>query len=128
MIEENGVLAFVEFVLLPAAYLRGTRKFIVERERDALEPLVYSTIAPMHADYKADVVRTAYALPSSSANKYIANTSTIKTSGGKGFEWSVSTYPDCLPRFRRVEGGNPESIPPTREEAEKGEEQGHWLP
>lgn len=56
IVEENGVLAFVEFVLLPAADLRGKREFIVERERDGLEPLVYTEIAKMHEDYRNDVV------------------------------------------------------------------------
>jgi len=54
--EGNGVLSFVEYVLLPAAGLRGKREFRVERERDGLEPLVYTTIAQMHEDYKNDVV------------------------------------------------------------------------
>jgi tyrosyl-tRNA synthetase len=56
IVEENGVLAFVEFVLLPAAALRGNREFRVERERDGLEPLVYTTIDQMHDDYRNDVV------------------------------------------------------------------------
>ncbi|KAI5467655.1 tyrosyl-tRNA synthetase, class Ib [Mariannaea sp. PMI_226] len=55
-IEENGMLAFVEFVLLPASGLRGNREFIVTRERDGLEPLVYSNIQQMHDDYKNDVL------------------------------------------------------------------------
>ncbi|UNI20900.1 Tyrosine--tRNA ligase [Purpureocillium takamizusanense] len=54
VIEENGVLAFVEFVLLPAAALRGKREFVVDRERDGLEPLVYTDIAHMQDDYKND--------------------------------------------------------------------------
>lgn len=58
VIEENGVLAFVEYVLLPAAALRGKREFSVDRERDGLEPLVYSDIADMHRDYQNDVVRS----------------------------------------------------------------------
>jgi tyrosyl-tRNA synthetase len=57
VVEENGVLAFVEFVLLPAAELKGKREFRVERERDGLEPLVYTTIEQMHEDYRNDVVR-----------------------------------------------------------------------
>ncbi len=56
IVEENGVLAFVEYVLLPAAALRGRREFHVARDRDGLEPLVYTTIAQMHEDYQADVV------------------------------------------------------------------------
>lgn len=49
-------MAFVEYVLLPAAALKGERKFVVERERDGLEPLVYTTIQQMHEDYRNDVV------------------------------------------------------------------------
>lgn len=55
-VEENGVLEFVEFVLLPASGLRGKREFRVDRSRDGLEPLVYSTIEQMHEDYKGDTV------------------------------------------------------------------------
>jgi tyrosyl-tRNA synthetase len=56
VVEENGVLAFVEFVLLPAAELKGKREFRVDRERDGLEPLVYTTIEQMHDDYRKDLV------------------------------------------------------------------------
>lgn len=56
VIEGNGILAFVEYVLLPAAGLRGKREFHVEREQDALEPLVYTTIAQMNEDYQNDVL------------------------------------------------------------------------
>lgn len=57
VVEENGLLAFVEYVLLPAAgLLHGQPKFTVERERDGLEPLVYTTIDKMHEDYKNDTV------------------------------------------------------------------------
>ncbi|KYK60541.1 tyrosyl-tRNA synthetase, class Ib [Drechmeria coniospora] len=54
VVEDNGVLSFVEFVLLPASALRGKREFIVERERDGLEPLVYTDIAQMNDDYRND--------------------------------------------------------------------------
>lgn len=56
IVEGNGVLAFVEYVLLPAAALRGDRKFSVDRSRDKLEPLVYSAIKPMQDDYQNDVL------------------------------------------------------------------------
>ena len=56
LIEDNGLLAFVEFVLLPAAALSGRREFYVERDRDGLEPLVYTNINQIHDDYKEDVV------------------------------------------------------------------------
>jgi len=55
-VEENGVLAFVEFVLLPAAALKGRREFRVDRERDGLAPLIYTSIAQIHQDYKDDIV------------------------------------------------------------------------
>ena len=59
VVEENGLLAFVEYVLLPAAALKGKKEFIVERERDGKEPLVYTAISQLHDDYKNDVVSSA---------------------------------------------------------------------
>ncbi|KAL1840624.1 hypothetical protein VTJ49DRAFT_275 [Mycothermus thermophilus] len=56
VVEENGLLAFIEFVLLPAARLRGDGEFRVERERDGLEPLVYTGIEKITEDYKNDVL------------------------------------------------------------------------
>ncbi|KAJ3556212.1 hypothetical protein NPX13_g10187 [Xylaria arbuscula] len=54
--EGNGLLAYVEHVFLPVAELKGKREFIVLRERDGLEPLVYTTIAQMRSDYENDVL------------------------------------------------------------------------
>ncbi|AEO64585.1 uncharacterized protein THITE_63335 [Thermothielavioides terrestris NRRL 8126] len=56
VVEENGLLAFIEFVLLPAARLRGSGEFRVDRERDGLEPLVYTDIEKIREDYKSDVL------------------------------------------------------------------------
>lgn len=57
--EGNGCLALVEYVLLPSAGLRtGKREWIVERERDGLEPLVYNDIKKVNEDYVNDVVWT----------------------------------------------------------------------
>lgn len=54
-VEENGVLSFVEYVLLPAGELQhGTPKFVVERREG--EPLVYTDIAQMQEDYRNEVV------------------------------------------------------------------------
>ncbi|KAL2186988.1 tyrosine tRNA ligase [Thermothelomyces heterothallicus CBS 203.75] len=50
VVEDNGLIAFIEFVLLPAARLRGNGEFRVERERDGLEPLVYTDIEKMPVD------------------------------------------------------------------------------
>lgn len=54
VVEGNGVLAFTEFVLLPAASLLGKQGFVVERREG--EPLVYTDIKQMHADYESEVV------------------------------------------------------------------------
>ncbi|KAI7531752.1 hypothetical protein KC316_g17148, partial [Hortaea werneckii] len=56
-VEGNGVLSFVEYVLLPASALKnnGTPKFVVQR-RDA-EPLTYANIEEMRKDYAADILQ-----------------------------------------------------------------------
>ena len=55
--EGSGILAFVEFVLLPVSKLKlGRTEFRVERERDGLEPLVYDNIEKMRQDYREDVL------------------------------------------------------------------------
>jgi tyrosyl-tRNA synthetase len=59
VVEENGLLAFIEYVLLPAARLKGGEdagKFRVDRDKDGLEPLVYTDIEKIREDYKNDVV------------------------------------------------------------------------
>ncbi|KAF2218294.1 tyrosyl-tRNA synthetase [Elsinoe ampelina] len=57
VVEENGVLSFVEYVLLPAGVLKGGKpKFVVERREGEGEPLVYSDIKQMHKDYEADIL------------------------------------------------------------------------
>ncbi|KAI6818830.1 tyrosyl-tRNA synthetase [Hortaea werneckii] len=56
-VEGNGVLSFVEYVLLPASALKnnGTPKFVVQR-RDA-EPLTYANIEEMRKDYATDILQ-----------------------------------------------------------------------
>lgn len=54
VVENNGVVALVEFVLLPAAHLSGDGKFVVERREG--EPLVYTDIQKIKEDYTNDVV------------------------------------------------------------------------
>ncbi|KAL2115464.1 hypothetical protein VTJ04DRAFT_9719 [Mycothermus thermophilus] len=59
VVEENGLLAFIEYVLLPAARLKGGEdagKFRVDRDKDGLEPLVYTDIEKIREDYKNDVL------------------------------------------------------------------------
>jgi tyrosyl-tRNA synthetase len=55
VVEGNGVLALVEYVLLPGSGLKnGVREVKFER-RDA-EPLVYTNIKQIQEDYENDVV------------------------------------------------------------------------
>ncbi|KAJ5084443.1 tyrosyl-tRNA synthetase [Penicillium alfredii] len=54
IVENNGIIAMVEFVLLPAAALAGKREFRVERRDN--EPLVYTDIQQLKDDYTNDIL------------------------------------------------------------------------
>ncbi|KAJ5082284.1 hypothetical protein N7532_011327 [Penicillium argentinense] len=54
VVEENGLIAMVEFTFLPASDLKGKKEFVVER-KDA-EPLVYTDIEKLKEDYRNDVL------------------------------------------------------------------------
>jgi tyrosyl-tRNA synthetase len=54
IVEDNGVIALVEFILLPAAALKGRKEFQVEREDQ--EPLMYTDIKQLEEDYKNEIV------------------------------------------------------------------------
>ncbi|KAF2157861.1 tyrosyl-tRNA synthetase [Myriangium duriaei CBS 260.36] len=57
VVEDNGVLSFVEYVLLPAGVLKhGEPKFVIERREGEGEPLIYTDIKDMHKDYENDVL------------------------------------------------------------------------
>lgn len=56
-IEGNGIISFVEYVLLPISALRdpnGKGTFLCERKEGEGEPLVYHDIETLKADYRAD--------------------------------------------------------------------------
>lgn len=63
-IEGNGLISFVEYVLLPVSSLKnnGEPKFVVERrpkkqdEAEKPESLVYTSIAQLKSDYASDVL------------------------------------------------------------------------
>jgi tyrosyl-tRNA synthetase len=57
-VEGNGIISFVEYVLLPVSELKtgGKPKFVVTRREGEGEPLVYHTIDELKADYLADKV------------------------------------------------------------------------
>ena len=56
-IEGNGMVSFVEYVLLPVSGLKGEDRkgrFVVERREDEGGPVVYDNIATLKEDYLAD--------------------------------------------------------------------------
>ncbi|KAL8721704.1 MAG: hypothetical protein Q9225_001654 [Loekoesia sp. 1 TL-2023] len=56
-LEGNGIIGFIEYVLLPVDGLKsgGKGKFVVERRKpEDGEPLVYDDITALKADYEAD--------------------------------------------------------------------------
>ena len=57
-VDGNGIISFVEYVLLPVSALKndGHARFVVERRQGEGEPLVYTNIEAMKDDYRADTV------------------------------------------------------------------------
>ncbi|ERF71839.1 Tyrosine--tRNA ligase [Endocarpon pusillum Z07020] len=56
-LEGNGMISFVEYVLLPVSSLQssdGSMRFEVEQREGGKEPIVYSDIDTLKEDYKAD--------------------------------------------------------------------------
>ncbi|MCJ1473413.1 hypothetical protein MMC13_002064, partial [Lambiella insularis] len=55
-VEGNGIISFVEYVLLPVSQLRdgGHGRFVVERTGGEGEDLIYQTIEALKEDYRAD--------------------------------------------------------------------------
>ncbi|CAI4211937.1 unnamed protein product [Parascedosporium putredinis] len=102
VVEGNGILAFVEFVLLPAAGLKGKREFVVKRERDGLEPLVYTDISKIQEDYKNDVLTPQLIKPAEKKKeKKVKNKGTRYPGGG-----APPATGEALP-IRSAEGDKP---------------------
>ncbi|RJE24386.1 tyrosyl-tRNA synthetase [Aspergillus sclerotialis] len=98
--ENNGLLAFVKYVLIPAAGLKeGNPGFRVSRDRDGLEPLVYTSIEPMLEDYKNDIL-TPQLLKPAVADAIVNLTAPIREAYAKSPEWQEITskaYPPPEP-------------------------------
>ncbi len=130
VVEGNGVLAFVEFVLLPASGLKGKREFRVDRERDGLEPLVYTSISQIQDDYKNDVVRLMGDLDTYiqvvEANSSPAYTTNTKTGRHESPVRAHGAHPRSLQGIGRMAGDKPESLPPARTKKEGKKTKGIW--
>ncbi|KAI9823569.1 MAG: hypothetical protein M1832_002350 [Thelocarpon impressellum] len=55
-VDGNGIISFVEYVLLPVSALQndGRAQFVVEKREGEGEPATYTSIAAVKEDYKAD--------------------------------------------------------------------------
>jgi len=101
--DENGLLAFVEFVLLPAAALKGCKEFRVER-RDGLEPLIYTDIKQMHDDYKNDVL-TPQLLKPAVSTAVISLMAPIQAAYQASSEWqeiTLKAYPPPEKKQKKI--------------------------
>ncbi|KAI0136610.1 tRNA synthetases class I-domain-containing protein [Xylariales sp. AK1849] len=58
VVEGNGVVAFVEHVIFRVMAIKsgGKAHFVVDRERDGKEPLVYEDIDTLKADFEKDIL------------------------------------------------------------------------
>ncbi|KAF7548781.1 hypothetical protein G7Z17_g6823 [Cylindrodendrum hubeiense] len=104
VVEENGILAFVEFVLLPSSALRGNRGFQVDRERDGLEPLVYTSIAQMHDDYRNDVLSPQILKPAvaKALNELMAPIQEAYQASAEWQEITLKAYPPPPKKEKKV--------------------------
>ncbi|KAI0480535.1 tyrosyl-tRNA synthetase, class Ib [Xylariaceae sp. FL0804] len=123
IVEENGVLAFVEHVLLPASALRGKREFRVDRERDGLEPLVYSSISQLHEDYKNEVLTPQILKPAvaKSLNELLAPVQAAFQASAEWQETALKAYPPPAKKEKKVKNkgtrhpGNQNAAPASAE-------------
>lgn len=131
-VEDNGLLAFVQHVLLPAAtLLHGKPEFTVERERDGLEPLVYTSMDQMNQDYRTDVLTPQLLKPalSKALNQLLEP---IQKSFLASKEWqdiALKAYPPPVPMKKQKKvkdkgsrypvGGAPPKAQPTEVEPEE---------
>jgi len=102
--EGNGILAFTEFVLLPAAALSGRREFRVQRDRDGLGPLVYTNINQMHDDYRNDIL-TPQLLKNAVANALIKLMEPIQAAYQASSEWkeiTLKAYPPVQKKEKKM--------------------------
>ncbi|KKK13125.1 tyrosyl-tRNA synthetase [Aspergillus ochraceoroseus] len=103
-IENNGILAFVQYVLFPAMALKSpTPEFRISRERDGLEPLVYTSIEKMHEDYKNDILSPQLLKPAV-AEAIVEMTAPIRAAFEASAEWqevTLKAYPPPPPKQKK---------------------------
>ncbi|MCJ1450867.1 hypothetical protein MMC28_001201 [Mycoblastus sanguinarius] len=85
-VQGNGIISFVEYVLLPISGLKsgGQGKFVVERKDG--EPLVYTDIATLKKDYEADILMPQMLKPAAT-NALIELLQPIQDEFSQSEEW-----------------------------------------
>ena len=72
-VEGNGIISFIEYVLLPVSALKnnGSAKFVVERkskpDQPVQDPLIYTSIHDLKSDYSSDVLTPQMIKPAATA-------------------------------------------------------------
>ncbi|KAI9835305.1 MAG: Tyrosine--tRNA ligase cytoplasmic [Sarea resinae] len=86
-VEGNGIISFVEYVLLPVSALKGGKpEFVVDRREDEGGPLTYSDIETLKADYTADKL-TPQLLKAATTTALVSVLEPIQTAFQASQEW-----------------------------------------
>ncbi|KAJ5676506.1 tyrosyl-tRNA synthetase [Penicillium maclennaniae] len=126
-VEDNGLLAFTEHVLLPASSLLDEERLFKVEQKEG-EPLVYRDIESMKKDYAADVLTPQLLKPAVTA-ALCRLLAPIQKEYQESTEWQEVRYHTaafCLPR-RRPEGKKKKKDkgtrhPGARAQAEEGKD------
>lgn len=127
-VENNGLLAFVRHVLLPASsLLDGERKFTIERQGS--EPLIYRDADALDADYATDVVTPQLLKPAiiAALHRLLAPIQEEFTSSTEWQEIEKKAYPVEEPKKKVKKVKNkgtrhPGAAKESEKEAEEGKE------
>jgi tyrosyl-tRNA synthetase len=101
-VEGNGIISFVEYVLLPISSLRdpnGKGTFVCKRREGEGEPLVYHDMKALKADYMADQL-TPQLLKSGATDALIALLAPVQADFQASPEWQdieKKAYPPAEP-------------------------------
>ncbi|RAO73087.1 uncharacterized protein BHQ10_009099 [Talaromyces amestolkiae] len=102
VVENNGIIAMIEYVLLPAAALAGKKEFRVERRDE--EPLIYTDIQQIKDDYTKDIL-TPQLLKPAAAEALIRLMEPINKAYEASPEWqeiNLKAYPPPPKKEKKV--------------------------
>lgn len=141
-VDGNGIISFVEYVLLPVSALKngGKANFVVDQREG--EPRSYQTIDSLKSDYKNDIVTLSpLILPPHHHQQPTTNPALAPTpidhptnpQTGRNHDPTLAPIPDPrrLPRLPRMAIPHPQSLPAcarNQEEGQEGQGQGESTP